>query len=312
MTRFRLVAFALLCLGAVGCVEGEMTSVVNPDGSAKVRMEVVTCLPLTPFSPGPKKKDDESLDDIRRRAVRPMLESPGVSAWKDVSAEFLPNGRLKFSGIAYVKQLEQFDLKNGAPLLAATHTVMRAEDGSLKLIPKKKEEDGLNTQGRKFKTQDEIKKMTDEELDKYILRELIELQSSKPFLTAMFTDAKLKVTYVLPGDITAATGFERDGPKAFYLVDGNKILATLNKNLNQDQPAWRKLYRSAADHDALLFEVLGWGALTTTATVAKPGKPLFDFDKEVKEARDAYPELRKKFGFGDDLRLPTEDGPPKK
>ena len=43
-----------------------------------------------------------------------------------------------------------------------------------------------------------------------------------------------------------------------------------------------------------------------------PGEAQFDFDREVKEARANYPELRKKFGFGDDLKLPGEEAPQKK
>ncbi len=312
MNRFRLIAFALLCLGTAGCVEGEMTSFVNPDGSAKVRVEVVTNMPISLGSPD-AKKDDDSIEALRRKALRAMLESPGISAWKDVSADFLPNGRLKFSGTAYVKKLEQFDLKNGAPLLAATHTAERGGDGSLKLVPKMKGgQNDLNPMGRKPKSQDELKKMTDAELDKYILRELIDIQSSKWLFTAMLSDAKLKVTYVLPGNITAATGFERDGQKAFYLIDGNKALASFNKTLNQDQAAWRKMFRETPNHDALQAQVLGLPMFNATVTVGKADKPLFDYDKEVKDARAAYPELRKKFGFGEDLRLPTDDGPPKK
>jgi hypothetical protein len=313
MKRFATAALGLLCLCVTGCVEGELTYTVNPDGSAKVKVDVVSVMPLDFFGPpGPKKPEEETLDDLHRRAIRSTLEMPGVAAWKDVSSEFLPNGKLKFAGTAYVKRLQDFNSKGGIPLLTPTLAAERGPDGSLKLVPKKNGKDDPLSSKRKPKTPDEIKKMTDEELDQYILRELIGLQSSKPLITAFLADARMKTTYILPGEVTAATGFEREGRKASLTLDGNKVLASLNKMLAQDRAAWRKLYREAPSPDAIQDAVFGFPAETASVMVAKPGEAQFDFDKEVKEAREAYPALRKKFGFGDDLRLPTGDGPPKK
>ena len=41
-------------------------------------------------------------------------------------------------------------------------------------------------------------------------------------------------------------------------------------------------------------------------TVPKPGKPQFDYDKEVKAAKEAYPQLRKKLRLPDTIKLPGE------
>src|SRR5581483_5132788 len=101
MNRFRLAALGLLCLLAAGCVEGDVTYTVNPDGSAKIQFDVVTVKPPALFEPGPKKSD-EPLDELLRKAIRQTLETPGVVAWKDVTAQFQPDGKLKFAGTAYV------------------------------------------------------------------------------------------------------------------------------------------------------------------------------------------------------------------
>src|SRR5262245_2586975 len=104
MNRFRLASLGLLCLFVAGCVEGEVTYTVNPDGSAKVRVDVVTVVPPNPFGGDVKidpKKDakgpgEEPLDELLRQAIRQTLESPGIVAWKDVTAQFRPDGKLKF------------------------------------------------------------------------------------------------------------------------------------------------------------------------------------------------------------------------
>jgi hypothetical protein len=314
MKRFRLVVLGLLCVALAGCVEGDVTYTVNPDGSAKVRVDVVSAMPPPLFGGiDPKKKpEEETLDDLRRQAIRPTLEMPGVAAWKDVSAEFLPNGKLKFGGTAYVKRLEDFETQGGIPVLDLKLTAERGPDGSLKLFSKKNGTGDPLSGKRKRKSAEEIKKMTDPELDQYILLELIALQSAKPLMTAFLADAKLKTTYVLPGDITEAVGFTKEGRKASYALDGNKVLASFNKALNQDRAEWRKLFRTAADHDAIEAAVFGQPPGSGSITVAKPGAAQFDFDKEVKEALAAYPELRKKFGFGDDVKFSGENPPPKK
>lgn len=312
MKQFAMTALGLLSLALSGCVEGEVIYTVNPDGSAKVKMDVVTVMPLNLFGPGaPKKPAEETIDDVKRRAIRSTLETPGVAAWKDVSAEFLPSGKLKFAGVAYIKKLEDFDTKGGIPLLGPTLRAESGADGSLKLVAKKNTE-GVSPGRRPPKSPEEIKKMSDEELDRHILLDMIDMQSTKPLLTAFFTDAKLKTTYFLPGEVTATTGFVRERKTASFLLDGNKLIATFNKFLSEDRDAWRKRYRNATKAGAIQDEVFSFPVDDASITVAKPGEALFDFDKEVNEARAGYAELRKKLGFGDDLRLPTGASPPKK
>jgi hypothetical protein len=313
MKRLTLSVLGLVCFALAGCVEGEVAYSVNPDGSAKVKIDVVTGMPFNPLGPnGAKKPDPESPDDVRRRAIRSTLESPGVAAWKDVSAEFLPNGKLKFAATAYVKSLEAFDTKGGIPIVGPTLRFERAEGGLLRLVATKDGQDGLGPSQRKPKSPDEIKKMSDDELDRHILLDLIDLQATKPLVTAFLTDAKLKTTYILPGEVTETIGFERRGQTASHNLDGSKCLAAFNKALNQDKAAWRKLYREAPTPGAIQAAIFDFPVETASITVAKPGTALFDFEKEVKEARASYPELRKKFGFGDDLRLPSGDEEPKK
>ncbi len=317
MKRFPVLVLASLCLASAGCVEGDVVYTVNPDGSAKVRMDVTTVAPpmlTAPLDPNSPQVGEESLDDKLRNAIRGTLESPTVVAWKDVSAKFLPNGKLKFTGTAYLRQVSDFNKKGSFPLLSPPHSLERTPDGAMKLT-RKADTNGngeVKSGKRKPKTPEQIKKLTDEQLDDEILRELIDLQSGKSVLAAVLTDCKLKTAFVLPGEPTQVTGFARDGRTVSWVLDGSKILANLDKALSEDRATWRKWYRDPAGPNILKNVVFGDAGVDGTVTVAKPGEPLFDFDKEVKEARAAYPALRKKLGFGENLRLPTGDATPKK
>ena len=315
MKRLPRIAPGLICLTLAGCVEGEVVYTVNPDGSARVKIDVMTGMPLNPFGEnGPSKKpEEESLDDLRRRAVRSTLESPGVVAWKDVSAEFSSNGKLQFKGTAYLKRVEDFQAQGGGiPILGPALRVESVADGPLKLVAMDGGAEGIGSSRRKPKSAEEIKKMTDDELDKQILLDLIDLQSSKPLVTAFLADAKLKTTYVLPGEVTESEGLDRDRQKASFTLDGPRVLTAFSKGLNQDRAAWRKIYRSASGPSAIQAAVFGLPIDRASVTVARPTGPQFDFDKEVKEARAAYPELRKRFGFGEELKLPSGDPSPNK
>lgn len=309
MKRLRLAVIALCCLGLVGCVEGETTYTINPDGTTKIRMEIVTAVPPN-FGGPPRKKDasDETVEGMLRTGIRAMLENPKVAAWKDVSAEFLPNGKLKFAGTAYVRKLSDFSKQGGLPVMSPELMTERTPDGALRIVRKENSnpEKQPDPNQRKHKTPEEIKKLTDAQLDVEILRDLVEMQSAKGIIVAVFTDCKLKTTFVLPGDVTEAKGFVREGKKASYTLDGNKIIAEMNKVLSMERPALRTAYRSATGPDVFKSMILGDSAGDGSLTVAKPGAAIFDFEKEVKEAQAAYPELRKKFGFGDDLNLPGD------
>src|SRR5688572_6419521 len=116
--RFTLRLLACLaCLPALGCVEGEQTFILNPNGSGKVRVEAVMVAPYPAFpvpfgDPAPGKEKNRpgevSVEEARRESLKMLLTPNTVDAWKDVSAEFAPDGRLKFSGTAYFKSLDEF------------------------------------------------------------------------------------------------------------------------------------------------------------------------------------------------------------
>ncbi|HJZ54763.1 MAG TPA: hypothetical protein VKE74_07375, partial [Gemmataceae bacterium] len=121
---------------------------------------------------------------------------------------------------------------------------------------------------------------------------------------------------VLPGEPEKVAGFKREGPNAVsFVLDGNQLLAAAEKSNALDNNELRKQLRSGSNASSpFLKEFGGWDLAGMTATMAKPGQPQFDYDQEVKAARAAYPELRKKLRLPDDVRLPGEPAPdvPKK
>jgi len=313
--------FLLILAGCLpvlaGCVEGEQTFTLNPDGSGKVRVDVVMVPPMDPLGGGQdaKKPADKTVDDFRQDSLKILLDAKGIDAWSDVTAEFAPDGRLKFAGTGYFKKLEEYEIKNVMFLGSGGHALTGKPGGPLTLA-KSKDKDKKDADGPDLKpglggdkTPEQIAKMTDTELDEYILKQRIQYQQMKPMLRMMIGDAKVKTTYKLPGEPEKVIGLKREGPQSVsFVIDGNRLLAAIDKLFALDNKEMRKLYRAGPGAEMKLLGEFADINAEVNITIPKPGKAQFDYDKEVKAAKDAYPMLRKKLKLRENIHLPGEPG----
>ncbi len=306
-------SIGLLCLLLGGCVECEQTYTLNPDGSGKVAVTLVT--PFNPFEQalGGGKDKRPSLAEKKRLFLDKLLRTAqGVAAWADVSADYTPEGRLKFQGTAYLKDLKQ--LKSETALSSPARLVPQA-DGSLRLVFNPENLKPNLPNGDKEEAPD-ARKLTDKELDEYILGKRVEYQSGKGLLTAMLTDLKFTYIFRLPGDVSEVKAYRAEGKRAVSLVmDGNKILKATNDLMARDNAFFRKHLRAGGHIEAGLggsaegLKALGLDWHEAAATVARPAGPQFNYGKEVAAARKAYPALRKRLGLGEEKKVPDFPGP---
>jgi hypothetical protein len=315
----------LACLPALGCVEGEQTFTLNPNGSGKVRIEAAMVAPYPAFpvpfgdpAPGKEKKKPGgvSVEETRRESLKMLLTSNTVDAWKDVRAEFTPDGRLKFAGTAYFKKVDEF--ASGGPFLGMSLLSLTAEPGgplTLKMSKDVKDKEGAG--GPDFpsslvadRTPEQVAKMSDAELDEYILQGRISYQQMKPMLRVVVGDLKLRSVYVLPGKVEKVVGFKQENPTTVsFVIDGGQLLASAEKVNTMDLKELRGIVRAGPAPQAALFkDVPLMNLQELSATVPKPGPPQFDYDAEVKTARAAYPELRKNLRLPDEFRFAGEPG----
>ena len=313
MRRFSL-AFSLAALGMVGCVEGEQTYTLNPDGGGKVRIDVV----MTPpgfFDLGPPGQEPDTLDGMRQKALRTVLQSKGVAAWKDVAAGFATDGRFKFAGTAYFDKLDDLELKG--TMTEKGFTLAPRPKGGLVFGPREHGPDGSPLPepspfgGKERKTPDEYKKMPDAELDEHILADRVRYQAGRPLMRATLAGVKMKTTFVLPGAVKDVAGFKADGAKLVLEMSGDQMLAAMDKLFAKPDAELRPLYRTPGAIDAAADEALGHlGDGKFRAAVPAPGGPQFDYAAEVKAARAAYPALRKALKLPDDVWIPDGNPPP--
>src|SRR5262249_11025303 len=177
MRRLFMLACAAFVPVFAGCVEGEQTFTLNPDGSGKMKIDAVMAPPFELFGDGTggKKPTDKTVEDLRLESVKLLMETKGSEAWKAVTAEFAPDGKLKFSGTAYFHRMEDIEFKN-IPFIGPTHALTGKPGGPLTLgkKPVKKGDAPFEVNPGGGKTPEQIAKMTDAELDEYILKQRVE------------------------------------------------------------------------------------------------------------------------------------------
>ena len=153
----------------------------------------------------------------------------------------------------------------------------------------------------------DLSKMNDKEIDEYMLKQRVEYQKVRPLLELVFNDLKIKTVLHLPGDIVEVKGFQKDGRRTVsQSFEGAALLAVMKKIVMMDSADVKKLAKSRNKKD--LMDLIG--PLATLGeldvTLNNLGGPQFDYDKEVRDARAAYPGLRRALGLDESVKLPGE------
>jgi hypothetical protein len=317
---FKRVAPGLLCLVLVvigsGCIESKNVVTLNPDGKGKIQFDIL--MPavgdIGPVAPGGK---DESPEGIKQRTVAKLLtDAKGVTAWKDVSAEWAADGRLHFLATAYFDKLDQVKID---PLPLPQFKLEAGKDGVLKLTQDISTTPNTGPATAPPKPTPDPKKLSDKELDEEILKMRIQYQAGRPMFIAMFHDLKATTTFNLPGKASDVKGFKKEGDKvAANELKGADLLKALDAVMAKDDAALRKLVRDAGtlkpfeSKEAKVVAEFMPDSMNASLTIKDVGSNVFDYDKEMKQAREGSAGLRDKFKIDSKMQWPWEKPQPPK
>jgi hypothetical protein len=283
-----------------GCIEQTQIVTINPDGRGKIQYEIV--MPGdSPLTSGPGGGKEKTLDEMLKAAGARMVSRKGITAWKDVTVKWEPDGRFHFVGTAYFERLGDLWDKQKNDVNFEQFDISIDKESGMKLTLRK----SLNP-GAPKKPRPDFAKMTDKEMDDYVLMQRIKYQTGKGIMIAFLTDLHIKTVFRLPGNVQEAKGFKKNAANAATReLDGTKLLAAINKVMAKNNTELKKLIKKSKEGD--LVEVVAAEFLGTAhVTVPKLTAPLFDYDAEVAAARKAYPELRKQLNISPNVKLPGE------
>jgi hypothetical protein len=304
---------------ATGCVEMTQTITLNPDGRGKVKIEVVTAafdeLGGALMGGGEQKKKTPA-EMKAQAAAKFVTDAAGVTAFKDVSASWTREGKLRLVGTAYFNRLEDLTKEDKGPMdptkvqpatMFQNAFQVTLDKGTMRLTAKNQGiKEGIKPLGNPDPNVD-VAKMSNDELDDYLLTQRIEYQKFRPLLELMFNDLKITTVIHLPGEVAEVKGFKKDDNRTVsQSFEGKAFVDLFKKLVMMDRDSFKKLAQSNNEKDllALLGPLANLG--DPDITVTKLGAAQFDYDKEVAAARAAYPALRKYLGLDASIKLPGD------
>jgi hypothetical protein len=276
----------LILLFLTGCFDTTEDFTLNPDGSGKVVIESL-CAPLQ-LQMNEKQTPEQELHS----SVRSILDNvKGVTAWKDVTYERQDDGRLKFKGTAYFKDINHVEFQN---LALINFNLTKAADGSLVL--------GAQMNDKPNPRLAQPASTPDSGLTAKIREAKARYQSSRPMMVGLLATMKQDAVFHLPGTASQVTNFKSTpGGELRITFAGTNMLAAMDSMMSNDD-WWRSQITGGRDMaqgglslDNSLNEKL-FGEKAPLRAVITGALPKFDYAAEVAAARPEYAALLKKLG----------------
>jgi hypothetical protein len=288
----RVGFFCALALAAGGCFEIKQVITLNPDGSGKMTLDMLTAAQTGMMMSSGKGPAPDANVTARDAAAKLISDSKGVDAWTDVKYEVAKDGRIHVSGTAYFADFSKMKTEGGGGM-----DLKWTKDGKDMVLEAVMEKDEGET-----KTEPPAKALSDEEVTKALQEKRDEWAKQKPMVSMFMGTLKMDTTILLPGKIAEVNGFEKvDTTGVRVLVDGKKMMDAMEKVIGDDKimkeglKAGKDPMKTPAAQQALSEALLGAkGPIRAKVTDLKP---LFDYKAEMEKAKAAQPEMMKKLGL---------------
>jgi hypothetical protein len=290
--RIHALLIALFALIFAGCMEETNRYVLNPDGSGKV-VHTAVMTPMNLDFGGTEKSPEAKM----RSFIRGELEQcEGIEAWADVSGEVLEDGRTRFVGTAYFKNIAKVKFHNSGSSNNALDapTLVTHDNGTLTLSIKSRE-------GAKPGAPVE---MSDEEIAAKIKEERTQFQAMKPMLAGFVAGLKSTTTLTLPGEVTSVSNFKTadDGTLSISL-EGAKLIEVMEAMVADDEMMRNMILagRSIKGEGPAMGEAMNeklFGEKGPISITFTAGEAQFDYAAEVEAAHAATEAMLEKLGLG--------------
>ena len=280
LAALRVALLAVVCVFLAGCFDTKQDITLNPDGSGKMVIESVFTQTPALFKGTSQASPQEGVTNFIRKLIE---EAGGVDAWRDISFHQRDDGKTFFRGTAYFADLSKFKL---GTMIFHGYSVTRDETGNLTISLAASAPAGSPIQ----RTNEPI---TAESLQ----RDRATLRSAMPLLQSTLGTMKQDTTIHAPGIVKRASNFETTQFNTLHILfDGAKLMQAIEHFSFDTNFDHARISGERSSLEDLMNERL-YGQRAPIVAVIKPGTaPLFDYAKEVAEARRIFP------GFARQLR----------
>ncbi|MDD5011354.1 MAG: tetratricopeptide repeat protein [Phycisphaerae bacterium] len=251
-----------------GCIQGQATLSLNPDGSGSVRFEGL-------YNPYLYPEDTADIRQTFRVFIQQfkntLTQSGGIDTWKDVNWRILEDGRFYFAAEAYFKSIDKIDIRSRG-----------VEIGIDAFCRKDKKQPRL----LELKPLD-IKPKDSAEQDWYIAKRYDAFRQAAELI---LQNLRVNIIINLPAEILDKQGFETiDSQTVQYAIEGARLKPLFQFiNARQGDAAASKWNYDPVKF--LNYELLPrWLAdKPLKVEFADSKKPIFNYGKAVSAARKEY------------------------
>jgi hypothetical protein len=274
----------------IGCFEVKEEIILNPDGSGKAIIEVVTVNSdalMGGFGAQQKKSESSS-------ALSMIEKSKGVDVWKDVTYGKTQDGRLFVKGTAYFSEFNKLKIES-----APSFRLEGTKEGQW-IISVSNDEFNMDKKSDNSKTFLSATASKEERMA-IIEKEKQGFQAAKAMMGMFLGTIKMDITLQVPGKVISVSNLKKDekGRIRFHL-DGSNLMEGMD--VFQDEKwindlAAQKKYINFKDAAAVKMNQRIFGeASEIKAVAAVDKKNLFDYAQETAKAKEAYPALLESLG----------------
>jgi len=273
-TKYLLFLLLPACFIA-GCIQGQASLSLNPDGSGSIKFEGL----YDPYSYSENSEDvSQTFRSFIQQIKNTLTESGGIDVWKDVTWRVLDDGRFYFSAEAYFESVSDVKI-----YLQGTQI-------------------GLNAFYRKDEKQQCFVELKSSETEPNITAANQEWNQPRRFEIFCQTQENLlrylrfNIILNLPAKVLKRQGFEEVDPRTVqFLIDGKRMIPLFQfiKVQKQEDFAARFGYDPVK---FLSYELLPQWLSDKPLRVdfADNGKYFFNYDKQVSDAKKDYSRIMKK------------------
>lgn len=279
-----LLFLGLAALG--GCLDITQAVHLNPDGSGRLRLDA--SFPREALGITPVMRGDEVETILRQNAGMVLANARGVDAWSDISLG-LEEETVTVGITAYFRDFRDFDL---SPLPLVRFALEGQESGVLRLglFEPRPPRPGFEATGT--------------DVARGTHPERLMLQRSLVILRSIMGDFRHRAVFHLPGSSGTALGLESLPDGSFRLeIESGPLLQTAGRLVRNFRFIQRRVaagrrgiddsFYGDGDFRSDFFGDQGPPVVVATG----PFAPLFDYESEVREAREEMPETARLLGL---------------
>lgn len=274
-TEYLLLLLLLLPLSLIaGCIQGQASLLLNPDGSGSIKFEGL----YDPHCCRDNPTDvSQTFQSFIEQIKNTLAESEGIEAWNDVDWRALDNGKFYFKGQAFFKSINDVNIHLGNI------------KGNLKVSYQRNENQNCILELKSLKTEPNYTASDKRLAERY-----------KIFcgdVGRMVGKLQLSILINLPSNVQKLNGFDKiDSRIVQFVIDGKQLSLLFQSIKSQGQ------YELAEKCNFQPGEYVNNELLPLWLASQKPlwiyfadsNEFLFNYDKQVSEAKKDYSRILEK------------------